>query len=54
MLPVLIDENLDKRILRGLRLKVPSLNYVIVQETGLRSSAIPRYLPGLRNINVLS
>ena len=38
MLPALIDENLDQRILRGLRLQVPNLNYVIVQETELRRS----------------
>ena len=41
MLPVLIDENLDQRILRGLRLQVPSLDYVIVQATELRSSGDP-------------
>ncbi|HXI90586.1 MAG TPA: DUF5615 family PIN-like protein [Blastocatellia bacterium] len=44
MLPVLIDENLDQRILRGLRLQVPNLNYVIVQETELRSSGDPALL----------
>lgn len=44
MLPVLIDENLDQRILRGLRLQVPSLNYAIVQETALRSSGDPALL----------
>ena len=44
MLPVLIDENLDQRILRGLRLQVPNLNYVIVQETEPRSSGDPALL----------
>lgn len=44
MLLVLIDENLDQRILRGLRLQVPSLDYVIVQETPLRSSGDPALL----------
>ena len=31
MLRLLIDENFDQRILRGLRLRVPQLDYVIVQ-----------------------
>lgn len=44
MLPVLIDENLDQRILRGLRLQVPNLDYEIVQETELRSSGDPALL----------
>ena len=38
MLSVLIDENLDQRILRGLRLQVQNLDYLIVQETELQSS----------------
>ncbi len=38
MLRILIDENLDQRILRGLRLQLPNLDYVIVQETELQSS----------------
>jgi len=32
---LLIDENLDQRILRGLQLRVPSLTSTIVQETSL-------------------
>jgi hypothetical protein len=32
MLPLLIDENFDHRILRGLRLRIPNLDYVVVQE----------------------
>jgi predicted nuclease of predicted toxin-antitoxin system len=44
MLPVFVDENLDQRILRGLRLQVSNLNYVIVQETELRSSGDPTLL----------
>jgi len=44
MLRVLIDENLDQRILRGLRLQVPNLNYVIAQETELQSSGDPALL----------
>ena len=35
MLPLLINENFDQRILRGLRLRVPSLDYVVVQDTAL-------------------
>jgi len=35
MLKLLIDENLDQRILRGLQLHVPGLWYTVVQETGL-------------------
>jgi hypothetical protein len=30
MLRLLIDENLDQRILRGLRLRVPGLMYAVV------------------------
>ena len=33
MLRLLIDENFNQRILRGLRLRMPALDYVIVQET---------------------
>lgn len=35
MLKLLIDENLDQRILRGLQLLVPGLAYTVVQETSL-------------------
>jgi len=35
MLKVLIDENLDQRILRRLQLRVPDLLYTLVQETAL-------------------
>ncbi|MFZ0960262.1 MAG: DUF5615 family PIN-like protein [Terriglobia bacterium] len=35
MLKLLIDENLDQRILRGVQLHVPDLVYAVVQETGL-------------------
>ena len=38
MLQLLIDENLDHRILRGLKLRVPGLQYVVVQDTELRGS----------------
>lgn len=35
MLPLLIDENFDQRILRGLRLRLPHLDYLVVQDIGL-------------------
>ena len=35
MLKLLIDENLDQRILRGLQLRVPDLLFTLVQETAL-------------------
>jgi hypothetical protein len=35
MLRLLIDENFNQRILRGLRLRVPSLDAVIVQDTAM-------------------
>jgi predicted nuclease of predicted toxin-antitoxin system len=35
MLPLLIDENFDQRILRGLRLRLPNLDYLVVQDIGL-------------------
>jgi len=35
MLKLLIDENFDQRILRGLQLRVPGLFYALVQETAL-------------------
>jgi predicted nuclease of predicted toxin-antitoxin system len=35
MLKLLIDENLDQRILRGLQIHLPGLVYAVVQETGL-------------------
>ena len=35
MLRLLIDENFNQRILRGPRLRIPALDYVIVQETAM-------------------
>lgn len=32
---LLFDENFDQRILRGLRLQIPNLDYLIAQETNL-------------------
>ena len=36
MLLLLIDENFNQRILRGLRLRIPALDYVIVQATAMQ------------------
>jgi hypothetical protein len=38
MLPLLIDENFDQRILRGLRLRIPNVDYVVVQDTELQGT----------------
>jgi hypothetical protein len=35
MLRLLIDENLDQRILRGIKQRVPDMSYTVVQESGL-------------------
>jgi hypothetical protein len=44
MLCLLIDENLDHRILRGLRLRLPNLDCVIVQNTDLKGTKDPPLL----------
>lgn len=36
MLKLLFDENLNQRILRGLKLSLPSLDYVVAQDVGLK------------------
>ncbi len=38
MLRLLIDENFDQRILRGLKRQITALDYAVVQETGLEGS----------------
>src|ERR1043165_10119988 len=35
MLPLWLDENFNQRILRGLKHRVPNLDYSVVQEAGL-------------------
>ena len=50
MLRLLIDENFNQRILRGLRLRIPALDYVIVQETAMQGMQDP---PLLREAAVL-
>jgi hypothetical protein len=44
MLALLIDENSGQRILRGLKLRLPQLDYVIVQDIGLRGVNDPELL----------
>ncbi|MEO8436475.1 MAG: DUF5615 family PIN-like protein [Pyrinomonadaceae bacterium] len=44
MLRFLIDENFDQRILRGLRLRLPQLDYVVVQQAGLNGLSDPALL----------
>ncbi|MPZ17654.1 MAG: hypothetical protein GEV06_07065 [Luteitalea sp.] len=39
MLPLLIDENLNHQILRGLRLRLPALDYIVAQNATLRGAA---------------
>jgi hypothetical protein len=41
MLRLLFDENFDQRILRGLRLRVPQLDYVVVQHAGMSGFSDP-------------
>jgi hypothetical protein len=36
MLRLLIDENVNHRILRGLKIRSPELDFVTVKEVGLR------------------
>ena len=38
MLRLLIDENFDQRILRGLKLELPDIDYLVVQETEAKRS----------------
>ena len=41
MLRIVIDENLDQRILRGLRRRLPALDYVVTQEEGMKGVTDP-------------
>jgi predicted nuclease of predicted toxin-antitoxin system len=49
MLRLLFDENFDQRILRGLRLRVPQLDYVIVQHAGMSGFSDPVLLDWAAN-----
>ena|SRR5947199_5775660 len=44
MLRLLIDENLNHRILRGLKLVVPELECVVAQDAGLKAVPDPQLL----------
>lgn len=44
MLSLLIDENFNQRILRGLKRVIPHLDYVVVPSEGLRGAEDPELL----------
>lgn len=44
MLRLLVDENLNQRILRGLKLRLPHLDYVRAQVAGLKGRPDPEVL----------
>ena len=44
MLPILIDENFDHRIIRGLRLRLSQLDCLIVQQIGMSGIDDPALL----------
>src|SRR5438876_11788790 len=44
MLPLLVDENLNHRILRGLLRAVPHLDYTLIPAVGLKGSEDPAVL----------
>jgi len=55
MFRLLVDENLDQRILRGLQLRVPNVEYSIVQETplaGAQDSALLKWAAENRHVLV--
>jgi Domain of unknown function (DUF5615) len=41
---LLFDENFNQRILRGLKLEIPNLDYKIVQDVGLKGKSDPEVL----------
>ena len=51
MLRLLIDENFDQRILRGLRLRFQQLDYVLVQQVGMGGSTDPDLLDWAKKEN---
>lgn len=44
MLPILIDENFDHRIIRGLRLRLSHFDFLIVQQIGMSGVDDPTLL----------
>jgi predicted nuclease of predicted toxin-antitoxin system len=49
MIALLIDENFDQRILRGLKLRLPELDYFITQTIGLGGIDDPELLDWAAN-----
>jgi len=49
MLRFLIDENLDQRIIRGLRLRLPRLDYVTVRQISMTGLSDPALLEWAAN-----
>ncbi len=41
---LLFDENFNQRILRGLKLEIPNLDYLVVQNVGLKGKSDPEVL----------
>ena len=44
MLRLLFDENINRRVLRGLKLRLPGLDYKTAQEVGLKGTPDPDVL----------
>lgn len=44
MLPLLLDENFNQRVLRGLKRRIPNLDYSVAQESGLSGESDPNVL----------
>lgn len=53
MLKLLIDENLDHRIVRGLQLRI-AVDYTLVQETVLAGQKTPRFWNGQPGMHTCS
>src|SRR2546421_5008902 len=50
MIELLVDENFNRRILRGLRRRLPGLNCLLVQDTELFQTEDPEIWIGLRQV----
>jgi hypothetical protein len=53
MMRLLIDENFDHRILRGLKIRHPGLDYVVVQATSLKGVSDPELLEAAAEQNLV-
>jgi hypothetical protein len=51
MLSLLMDENFNHRILRGLKLRLPGLDYQVVQEAGMAGMKDPPLLEEAARLN---